>query len=325
MDARRVILRETGGPEVLALETVSLPAPGAGEALVRHEAIGVNFIDTYQRSGLYPITLPGGLGSEAAGVVEAIGPGVTEVAAGDRVAYAGAPLGAYASARLIPADRLVRLPDSIDPSTAAAAMLKGMTVDMLVGACGQVEAGQTILVHAAAGGVGSLAVGWLKALGARVIAHAGTAEKAARAKALGADEALSCSLEALAGEVRRLTDGRGAELVLDGVGKASWSASLASTARRGLIVSYGNASGAVPPIEPIALARAGSLFLTRPTLFDYIDTRAALEASAARLFAMLEKGALAVDIGQSFALDHAADAHRALESRATTGSTILLP
>ena len=324
-EATRMLFRRTGGPDVLEQEQVTLGAPGAGEALIRHEAIGLNFIEAYHRSGLYPLPLPSGLGSEAAGIVEAVGPGVTLVEPGDRVAYAGGPLGAYATARVMPVGPLVRLPESIDSRTAAAVMLKGLTVDMLVGECGKVAAGQTVLVHAAAGGVGSLLVPWLKHLGVRVIAHAGSPEKAARATAAGADEALSCPLDALADAVRGLTDGRGAELVFDGVGKASWSASLESTAKRGLIVSYGNASGAVPAVEPGALQRAGSLFLTRPTLFDYVDTRDRLEAAAARLFAIIEKGVLKVEIGQSFALADAADAHRALEARETVASTVLLP
>lgn len=324
-EATRIIVRKTGGPEVLELETVALPAPAAGEALVRNEAIGLNFIDTYHRSGLYPVELPSGLGSEAAGIVEAVGPGVTSVKVGDRVATAGGPLNAYASARIVPAERLVILPDAIDAKTAAAVMLKGMTVDMLVGECGEVKAGQTVLVHAAAGGVGSLAVQWLKAIGARVIAHAGSEEKAQKAKALGADDVLSGGFDTLADEVRALTDGRGVDLVLDGIGKESWAASLKSTAKRGLIVTYGNASGPTPPIEALSLSRAGSLFVTRPTLFDYIDTRERLEASAGRLFAMLESGKVSVEIGQTFKLADAAEAHRALEDRKTTGSTVLLP
>jgi len=323
--ATRIVFHRTGGPEVLELETVDLSAPGPEEALVRQEAIGLNFIETYQRSGLYPVQLPSGLGSEAAGIVEAVGDGVTQVSVGDRVAYYGGPLGAYASARLIAADQLIRLPDDIDTRTAAATLLKGMTVDMLVGECGKVQAGHVVLVHAAAGGVGTLLIPWLKAIGATVIAHAGSAEKAARAKASGADHALSCPFEELAAHVRDLTDGRGVDVALDGVGKASWDASLKSVAKRGLIVSYGNASGAVPAIEPLILSRNGSLFLTRPTLFDYVETRERREASANRLFAMLRSGKLSAEICQSFALADAADAHRALESRATMGSTILLP
>lgn len=325
MSDYRIIFRETGGPDVLVREEITAPAPAAGEAIVRHEAVGLNFIDTYYRSGLYPSDLPGGLGGEAAGLVEAVGEGVTGVKPGDRVAYAGGPLGAYATVRAMPANLLIKLPDDIRAETAAAVMLKGLTADMLVGECGKVLPGQTILVHAAAGGVGSLLVPWLKAVGAKVIAHAGSPDKAAKAKALGADEVLSCPFTELAEQVKALTGGVGVNTVFDGVGKASWDASIASLKSRGLMVSYGNASGAVPPIEPLALSRAGSLFLTRPTLFHYIATPPEREAAAARLFAMLEKGTIAVEIGQSFPLDRAADAHRALEARKTTGSTILIP
>lgn len=321
----RLMIRRAGGPEVIEREDIVVPRPGPREAIVRHRAIGLNFIDTYRRSGLYPVELPSGLGSEAAGVVEAVGAAVSEVAVGDRVAYTAGPTDAYSTVRAIPAEFLVRLPAAIDDRTAAAAMLKGLTVDMLVGACGRVEPGQTILVHAAAGGVGSLLVQWLKVLGAIVIAHAGSAEKAARAAALGADRALCCPFEALAGEIRARTDGRGVDIAFDGIGQASWEASLASTARRGLLVSYGNASGPVAPFSPLALGRAGSLFLTRPSLFDYLATRAALDSAAGRLFAMIEAGRLSVEIGQTFALADAAEAHRALESRRTTGSTVLLP
>jgi NADPH2:quinone reductase len=325
MSDYRILFRHTGGPDVLKREAIDTPQPGAGEAAVRHEAIGLNFIDTYQRSGLYPVTPPSGLGSEAAGVIEAIGTGVTNVRVGDRVAYAGGPLGAYATIRAMPADLLVRLPDAIDARTAAAAMLKGLTADMLVGACGKVQPGQTVLVHAASGGVGSILVPWLTAIGATVIAHSGSAGKAERAKALGADHSLSCAFADLAEAVRDRTNGHGVDTVFDGVGKASWDSSLGSLARRGLMVTYGNASGAVPAIEPLVLSRAGSLFLTRPTLFHYIATPAEREAAAARLFAMIGSGKVPIEIGQTFPLTDAAEAHRALEQRRTTGSTILLP
>ena len=319
-----MIVRRTGGPEVIEREDIGPLAPGAGEAIVRQSAIGLNFIDTYQRGGLYPVALPSGLGSEAAGVVEAVGDGVTAVRPGDRVAYSGGPLGAYATLRAIPADLLIALPDAIDDRTAAAVMLKGLTVDMLVGACAHVQPDQTVLVLAAGGGVGSLLVQWLGAISATVIAHAGSPEKAERAKGLGAAHVLSCPFEDLARQVRALTGGSGVQTVLDGVGKASWEASLGSVGKRGLIVSYGNASGAVPPVPPLALSRAGSLFLTRPTLYDYIATPEERGAAAERLFAMLEKGSVRVDIGQSYPLERAADAHRALEARETTGSTVLL-
>lgn len=324
MDDYRLIIRHTGGPEAVERDPIEPPRPAPGEVVLRQQAIGLNFIDTYQRGGLYPVTLPTGLGSEAAGVAETVGDGVADFRPGDRVAYAGGPLGAYATVRAIAAEWLVRLPDAIAADTAAAVLLKGQTVDMLVGPCARVEAGQTVLVHAAAGGVGSLLVPWLRSLGATVIAHAGTPEKAERARALGATHALSGPMDALAASVRELTDGRGVEVVMDGVGQASWEASLASLAKRGLLVSYGNASGAVPPVPPLSLARAGSLFLTRPTLFDYLENRDARQASADRVFAKVADGTLPVEIGRRFPLAEAAEAHRALEGRATVGSTVLL-
>jgi NADPH2:quinone reductase len=324
MERYRLIIRGTGGPEVIERVELGVLGPGPGEVLVRHQAIGLNYIDTYHRSGLYPLSMPSGLGSEAAGLIEAVGEGAG-FSEGDRVAYALAPPGAYATHRLIAADRLVRLPDDVDPETAAAVMLKGCTAEMLVERCAKVQAGEWVLVHAAAGGVGSILVPWLKAVGALVIAHAGSAEKAAIAEELGADHPLSCSFDELADKVREITGGAGVRTVLDGVGAASWAASLESLGRRGLMVSYGNASGPVPPFSPLALARGGSLFLTRPTLGDYVATREELQASAARLFEMIRSGALPVRIGARFPLADAADAHRALESRATTGSTLLIP
>ena len=322
MERYRLLIRRTGGPEVIEREPLGALTPGSGEVLVRHEAIGLNYIDTYHRSGLYPLTLPSGLGSEAAGVVEAAGAGA-DLRPGERVGYALAPAGAYATHRLIAADRLVRLPDGIDAGTAAAVLLKGCTAEMLIERCARVQAGDWVLVHAAAGGVGSILVPWLKAVGATVIAHAGSAEKAAIAAELGADHALSCPFEALAGKVKEICGG--VRVVLDGVGAASWAASLASLKRRGLMVSYGNASGPVPPFSPLELARGGSLFLTRPTLADYVAGRQELQESAARLFAMIGSGAVPVRIGARFPLAEAADAHRALEARATTGSTLLIP
>ncbi|TMJ15808.1 MAG: quinone oxidoreductase, partial [Alphaproteobacteria bacterium] len=235
-DPYSFIVRQTGGPEVLEAEHIDPPKPGEGQALVRQEAVGLNFIDTYHRSGLYPLPLPSGLGAEAAGVVEAVGPGVTEFREGNRVGYFTGALGAYATHRAVEADRLVKLPDSISAEQAAAAMLKGCTAEYLVERCARVEAGETVLVHAAAGGMGSILVQWLKAVGATVIAHAGDSRKAALAKELGADHALCCPMEELAAEVRKLTAGKGVPVVLDGVGEASWKASLGSVARRGLLV-----------------------------------------------------------------------------------------
>lgn len=321
----RLVIRATGGPEVIEREPLGPLSPGSNEVLVRQEAIGLNFIDTYHRSGLYPLTLPSGLGTEAAGVVEQVGADVADFAAGDRVGYFSGTIGAYATHRVVPSARLVKLPDSIDAETAAATMLKGCTAEMLVERCARVEAGQTVLVHAAAGGVGSLLVPWLKAIGARVIAHAGTPEKARIATDLRADHALHDPMDELARSVRALTGGRGVEVVLDGVGAASWKASLDSLAKRGLLVTYGNASGPVPPFTALDLTQAGSVFVTRPTLFDYVATPAEMRASAARLFEMIGNGAVPVRIGARFPLAEAAEAHRALEARQTTGSTVLIP
>ena len=325
IDDDTVVARAPGGPEVM--ERAALPelAPGAGELRVRTTAIGVNFIDTYHRSGLYPLPSPATLGVEAAGVVEAAGDGVTGFAVGDRVALLPSVPGTYATALVVPAAQAVRLPDAIPDEIAAASLLKGLTAWMLAEPCGKAGAGSTVLVHAAAGGVGSILVQWLKAIGVSVIAHAGSAEKAARAEALGADHVLSCPFAELAGAVRSLTGGRGVALVLDGVGAASWAASMAATARRGLIVTYGNASGPVPPFSPLELNRAGSLFVTRPKLYDYVAEPHELQAAAARLFGMIGEGKLRVDIGRRLPLDQVAEAHRALEARETTGSTILLP
>jgi len=325
VSAYAIVVERTGGPEVLEVREIDTPRPRPSEVLVRHEAVGLNFLDTYHRSGLYPLKLPSGLGAEAAGIVEAVGEGVTGFAEGDRVGYFTGPLGAYATHRTVATERLVKIPDGISSEEAAAAMLKGYTAEYLIERCARVQAGQAVLVHAAAGGVGSLLVPWLKAIGATVIAHTGSAEKAAIAKDLGADHSLSCPMDALAGEVRSLTGGAGATVVLDGVGAASWAASLASVARRGLIVSYGNASGPVPQFTALDLLRAGSVFVTRPTLADYARTPEEMRASAARLFGMVGSGAVPVRIGARFPLRDAAEAHRAIESRATVGSTVLIP
>jgi NADPH:quinone reductase len=324
-DPYAFILRETGGPDRLEAEHIDVPRPGPGEVLVRHEAVGLNFIDTYHRSGLYKLPLPSGLGGEAAGVIEAVGEGVSSFREGNRVGYFTGPLGAYSTHRTIDADRLVMLPESIGCEQAAAIMLKGCTAEFLVERCARVESGQAVLVHAAAGGVGSILVQWLKALGASVIAHAGDSRKAAQAKELGADHALCCPPDELAAQVRTLTDGKGVPVVLDGVGAASWKASLGSVARRGMGVTYGNASGPVPPFTALDLLGAGSIFVTRPTLADYCKTPEEMRASAARLFEMVEKGAVTIRVGATFPLLKAADAHRAIEARATTGSTVLIP
>ena len=318
-------MRSTGGPEVLEVEAVTLQQPGPGEVLVRHEAVGLNFIDTYFRSGLYPAELPAGLGNEAAGMVESIADDVTDFSVGDRIGYFTGPIGAYASHRLVDAARLVKLPAGISSEQAASAMLKGCTAEYLVERCARVRAGDMVLVHAAAGGVGSILVQWLKAIGATVIAHAGNEAKAATARDLGADHALSCPMNALADAVRAISGGKGVPVVLDGVGAASWDASLKSLARRGLMVSYGNASGPVPPFSPLDLARGGSLFVTRPTLGDYCATPQEMRASAARLFELMLSGDISVRTGARFPLKEAAAAHRALEARETTGSTVLVP
>lgn len=319
----RLLIRRTGDPEVIEREDVDAASlvPGPGQVRLRQRAVGLNFIDTYQRSGLYPVDLPSGLGTEAAGIVEAVGQGVGDVSVGDRVAYGTGPLGAYATVRLVGAEHLVRLPDDVPDEVAAVAMLKGMTAAYLVEQCAAVREGQAVLVHAAAGGMGSILVPWLKRVGAVVIAHAGTPEKAEQARAAGADHALSCPMDELASAVRDVTGG-GVATVLDGVGKASWAASLAALAPRGLMVTYGNASGAVPPFTALDLMKAGSIFVTRPTLATYGATAGQRRHLADRVFAMVADG-LRFTIGQRFALADAADAHRALEVRETRGATVL--
>lgn len=321
----RLVIRRTGGPEVIERETIEAPVPGPGELRVRHHAIGVNYIDSYHRSGLYPLHLPSGLGSEAAGIVEAVGDGVTDLKAGDRVAYMAHVPGSYATVGIARADRASRLPDEISFDSAAAALLKGCTVEALLERCARVGPDSTILIHAAAGGVGSMMVPWAKALGARVIAHAGSAEKAARARAAGADIALHDPFDRLAEAVRGVTGGRGVDAVFDGVGTASWAASLGALAVRGLLVSYGNASGPVPPFSALDLTRAGSVFVTRPTVFDYLRDAGSFALSARRVWEMIGGGRVPIEIGQRFALAEAAEAHRMLEARRTVGPTILTP
>lgn len=321
-----VRMHRTGGPEVLQYEAVEPGAPGPGEARVRQHAVGVNFIDIYHRSGLYPVPLPSGLGQEAAGVVEAVGAGVSDIAVGDRVAYAGGPLGAYATARNIAADRLVRLPDGISFDTAAALMLKGLTAHYLLRRTCRVEAGDAVLIHAAAGGVGLIACQWARALGATVIGTVSTPDKAALAQANGCEHVLTGVAPAdLAAQVRALTGGRGVRVVYDGIGRDTFMASLDCLQPMGMMVSYGNASGPVAPFEPGMLAQKGSLFLTRPTLFHYIAARADLVAAADELFARVLDGTLQINIQQRHALADCAAAHEALAARRTTGSTILLP
>jgi NADPH2:quinone reductase len=321
---KAVVVSRTGGPEVLELVDAPTPTPGHGQALIRHAAIGLNFIDIYQRSGLYPVKTPFTPGNEAAGVVEAVGEGVTQVKPGDRVAYVGQ--GAYAEMNLVAADRLVRLPEGISFPVAAASMLKGMTAEFLAERIWPgLEPGDPVLVHAAAGGVGGILVQWLKHRGQFVIAAVGGERKAELAKRHGADAVIQYDREDIAERVRDLTGGAGARVVYDSVGKTTFDASLASLAKRGLMVSYGNASGPAPPVEPARLARLGSLFLTRPTLFDYIAAPEELDAAAAALFQLIGEGTLAVEIGQTWSLADVQAAHEALERRATIGATVLIP
>ncbi len=321
---KAVRVARIGGPEVLEVVEVETPTRGEGQVLIRHEAIGLNFIDTYQRTGLYPMKLPATLGMEAAGVVEAVGPGVTRLSVGDRAAYNGQP-GAYAEANVVRADRAVKLPDDVSTRDAAAVLLKGMTAEFLARRIWPLQAGDTVLVHAAAGGVGAILCPWLASLGVRVIGAVGSAEKAAKAKANGCEEALVYADGDLAPRVRALTGGKGVKIAYDSVGKDTQTASLDSLAKRGLLVSFGNASGAAPPLAPLELQKRGSLFLTRPTLFDYIASTEDLDASAAALFHVIETGAVKVEIGQTFPLSEAQAAHEALEGRRTTGSTLLIP
>lgn len=324
MSEHRIALRAHGGPEVLEWTEYDPGPPDTGEVRVRTRAVGLNYIDVYVRTGAYPRDLASGLGYEAAGVVEALGPGVTGLAVGQRVGTTSV-LGTYATAFNAPADVLVPLPDSLSDERASAILLKGSTVEALVERCAKVQPGWTVLVHAAAGGVGLLMVQWLKHIGARVIATAGGEAKAALATGAGADHVIDYGHEDVAAGVRELTDGAGVPVVFDGVGQATWPASLASCARRGLIVSFGNASGPVTGVALGSLAAAGSLFVTRPTAGDYLVDRAERRACFGRVFTMVEQGALDIRIGQRFALKDAAEAHRALESRATTGSTVLIP
>ena len=313
-----------GGPEVIAWVDADLPPPGAGEVRMRNTAVGLNFIDTYHRRGLYPVALPSGLGLEAAGVVEAVGEGVTHLTSGDRVCVFGPSLGAYAEARNVAAASLFKTPDDISDEIAAAALLKACTTEFLVERCAKVEAGWPVLVHAAAGGVGLLLVQWLKHIGATVIGTVSTDAKAEAARAAGADHVILYTHEPVASKVRALTGGGGVRVTFDGVGMATWEASLDSTGRRGLIVNYGNADGPVSGVNLGILAQKGSLFNTRPTLFDYYTGADEREAGAARVWDMLRSGVLQVTIGQRYALKDAAQAHTDLEGRKTTGSTVLV-
>jgi NADPH:quinone reductase len=322
--AHAIRIHEHGGPEKLKWEEVEVGAPGPGQVRVRNTAVGLNFIDTYQRSGLYPMQLPFILGSEGAGVVEAVGPKVRHLKPGDRVAYSG-PLGAYADVLLRPADRLVKLPAAIDDKTAAAMMLKGLTAQYLVRRTYRVRAGDSILVHAAAGGVGLILCQWAKALGAMVIGTVGSDDKVALAKKAGCRHVIVTSQENFAERVKAITRGKGVPVVYDGVGKDTFMGSLDCLSPLGMMVSFGNASGAVPPVNIGILAQKGSLFLTRPTLGTYNATPEDLQKAARELFRVVASGKVKIVINQTYPLSEAASAQQDLEARKTTGSTVLLP
>ncbi|HET6537936.1 MAG TPA: quinone oxidoreductase [Sphingopyxis sp.] len=325
MQAVSAFIRAPGGPDVIEWQDILLPEPQSGEIRIRHEAIGVNYLDTYHRDGTYPIDLPGKLGVEAAGVVEKIGPDVQGFQLGDRVATFGPARGAYASASLVSARSLFKLPDPISSEVAAASLLKACTVEALVERCAKVESGWPVLVHAAAGGVGLILVQWLKAIGAIVIGTVSTPEKAAAAQAAGCDHIIRYQNENVAHKVREITDGKGVRVVFDGIGMATWDISLKSLTPRGLLVNFGNAGGSVSGVNLAALAAHGSLFVTRPTVFDYYANSEDRSAGAVRIFDMISSGKIHITIGQRYALADAAKAHVDLEAGRTSGSSILLP
>ncbi len=325
MNVGAIQFDKTGGPSVLTWRQVKLGKPRKGEALVRHTAIGLNYIDTYHRSGLYPLPLPSGIGLEGAGVVEAVGAGVTHVKPGDRVAYAGGVPGAYAEARVMGADKLVKIPAKISDEQAAAMMLQGMTTEYLVRRTYPVKKGDMVLFHAAAGGVGLIAGQWLKAIGAVAIGTAGGPAKCKLAKAHGYTHVIDYKKQDFVKRVKTLTKGAGVPVVYDSVGKDTWDGSLDCLAPRGTMVSFGNASGPVAPIAPGILSAKGSLYLTRPTLMSYTATRKDLEGSARALFKLVTGGKIKIEINQTYALKDAKKAHQDLEARKTTGSTILIP
>ncbi len=325
MKTHAIRIHQPGGPEVMVWEEVDIGAPAAGQVLLRHSAVGLNYIDVYHRSGLYPAPLPFTPGLEGAGIIEAVGDDVTEFKPGDRVAYANPPLGAYAEMRLMPADRLVKLPDGISEPKAAAMMLQGMTAQYLLRRTYPVQAGDTILIHAAAGGVGLLVCQWAKHLGATVIGTVGSEEKAALAKAHGCDHPILYKSEDFVARVREITKGEGVPVVYDSVGKDTFLKSLDCLRPLGMMVSFGQSSGKVEPLDTGLLAAKGSLFLTRPSLMAYTAKRSDLVASATELFEVVQKGVVKVEINQTYALMDAAKAHSDLEERRTTGSTLLLP
>ena len=320
-----IILDNFGAANVMKWRDITVAKLKKGEARIRHTAVGLNYIDVYQRTGMYPLTAPTSIGLEGAGVVEAIGAGVKEVKVGDRVAYAGGPAGAYTEVRNMPAAKLVKIPEGISDETAAAMMLQGMTVEYLIRRTFPVKKGMTVLWHAAAGGVGLIAGQWLKTLGVNAIGTAGGAAKVNLAKAHGFAHVIDYTKKDFVKEVARLTKNQGVPVVYDSVGKDTWDGSLECLQRRGTMVSFGNASGPVAPVMPVTLAQKGSLFLTRPTLMDYTATRSDLVKCAGALFKMVKSGAVKIEINQTYKLKDAAKAHRDLEGRKTTGSTILIP
>jgi NADPH2:quinone reductase len=322
--AKAVRYQKQGGPEVLQLEEVPVGEPGPGQARVRHVAIGVNFVDTYQRSGLYPMQLPAVAGNEGAGVVEAVGPGVSNVRQGDRVTYTGLP-GSYCDVRIVPVDRLVKLPEGVSEEMAASMTLKGMTVQYLIHRTYAVKSGDTVLWHAAAGGVGTIACQWLKAIGATTIGTVGSEEKAALAKAHGCHHVINYNKENFVERVKSLTGGKGVPVVYDSVGKTTWEGSLDCLRARGLMVSFGNASGPVAPVNLGILSQKGSLYVTRPTLATYIASRTDLEETARSLFEVVKSGKVKIETTKRYKLADAAQAHRDLEGRKTTGSIVLVP
>ena len=322
--AKAVRYHKQGGPEVLQLDDVQVGDPAQGQVRIRHTAIGVNFVDTYQRSGLYPMQLPQVGGNEGAGIVEAVGAGVTDLKAGDRVTYTGLP-GSYCEQRLVPADRMVKLPQGITEEQAASMLLKGLTVHYLIFSTYPVKKGETVLWHAAAGGVGLIACQWLKALGVTTIATAGSADKMALAKAHGADHVINYSTENFVEKVKAITGGKGVPVVYDGVGKSTWEGSLDCLRPRGLMVTFGNASGPVAPVNLGILASKGSLFVTRPTLATHIASRADLVERSNALFDIVKSGKVKIETTAKYKLADAQQAHRDLESRKTTGSVILVP
>ena len=325
MDARAIKIEEQGPPSVMQIEREAISSPGDGEALVRQSAIGINFMDIYQRSGLYPLSLPSGIGLEAAGIIEGVGTGVSHIMPGDRVVYSGGPPGSYADCRNVIASRIIKIPDSISDEQAAALVLKGTTAEYLLERAYSIKGGEDVLFYAAAGGVGSIAGQWGKALGARMIGIAGGPEKCAYAKDHGYDEVIDRHSENIVERVKELTGGKGVPVVFDSVGKDTYDQSIECLAPRGVFVSFGTSSGKVPPVDASTLQHKGSLYFTRPSLADYCAARTDYEASVARVFDMVASGKIKIDIGQRYSLDDAVQAHTDLEAGATSGSSLLIP